>query len=105
MSARPAAARLEALWKLQSEIFQTNYNPLRLRTGSKILKRGLRGPAMVQYYPAQFSLSYFQRKFPELELVDLHEQTRLDDLAALKARGKGQVKKGQGKKSQMGKKK
>ncbi|KAH9017664.1 hypothetical protein EDB84DRAFT_680629 [Lactarius hengduanensis] len=51
-----APSRLAALARLRSVIFQTSYNPTSQRTGAKYLKRRLRGPSMMDYYP-QHSLS------------------------------------------------
>ncbi|EGG09297.1 uncharacterized protein MELLADRAFT_96309 [Melampsora larici-populina 98AG31] len=43
--------RLLSLNKLQSEIFQTTYNPHELRIGEKYLNRKLKGHLMRSYYP------------------------------------------------------
>jgi len=51
----PSQAKLQQVVKLRSEIFGTTYNPESLRTGSKVLKARLRGPAMLRYYGERFT--------------------------------------------------
>jgi small subunit ribosomal protein S33 len=74
----PSAARLEALSKLRSDIFGTTFNPLSLRTGSKILKARLRGPAMLRYYGDRRAGNFagLNAAIPGLELRDVAEETR-----------------------------
>ena len=86
-------SRLAALTRLRCQIFQTTYNPQAVRTGAKYLKRKLQGPAITMYYPTRLSIPAIQRKFPELDLVDEDEVERVEDVAALKKRGKGAPKK------------
>ncbi|KZS98802.1 hypothetical protein SISNIDRAFT_1433 [Sistotremastrum niveocremeum HHB9708] len=94
MSRVVAPARLAALTKLRCSIFNTSYNPSSVRTGAKYLKARLRGPSMVKYYPPKtFTIQDINRMFPEMNLVDEAEETRLEDLRALKVRGKGPPKK------------
>ena len=88
-----APSRLAALTRLRSTIFQTSYNPTSLRTGAKYLKRRLRGPSMVEYYPNQLSIAALNKEFPGLDLVDEYEEQRLQDVADKKKRGKGAPKK------------
>ena len=101
----PPAARVQALKKLSSAIFGTTYNPSASRNGNKILRQRLRGPALLDYYPAtQVRLSSVVRAFPELKLVDEEEEVRKQDIDALKRRGKGAPKKGEGRRAAKGKK-
>lgn len=86
-------SRLAALVRLRSTIFQTSYNPTSQRTGAKYLKRRLRGPSMIEYYPNQLSIATLNKEFPGLDLVDEYEEQRLQDVADKKKRGKGAPKK------------
>ena len=103
----PAAHQLK-LQKLRCEIFQTSFNPNSDRTGAKYLRARLRGPSMINYYPAQLSIrrvngvikSLYHETLrkdrstpPPIYLEDAKELQRVEDVAALKARGKGKPKK------------
>ena len=73
----PTPARLAVLTELRTQIFGTTYNPLSLRTGSKVLKARLRGPSMMRYYGERMSgVAAMNNAVPGLELVDVAEQTR-----------------------------
>lgn len=73
----PSAQRLQQLAKLRTEIFGTAYNPESLRTGSKVLKARLRGPSMLRYYGDRVSgWKGLNAAVPNLELKDVHEETR-----------------------------
>lgn len=48
---------------------------------------------MVAYYPPQISISKIVSQYPELEMVNEDEQTRLEDIEFKKKRGKGAPKK------------
>ncbi|GAA5931789.1 mitochondrial 37S ribosomal protein mS33 RSM27 [Sporobolomyces koalae] len=101
-AAVPPSQRLQQLVKLRSEVFGTTYNPESLRTGSKILKARLRGPAMLRYYGQRFTgFAGLQKAIPGLQLRDIHEETRLADLEAMRKRGKVKPKKGQGRRASM----
>lgn len=100
----PAIARRQALQKLSSAIFGSTYNPTASRNGNKVLRQRLRGPALLDYYPApQVKLSALIRAFPDLKLVDEEEEVRRADIDALKRRGKGAPKKGEGRRATKGK--
>ncbi|GJJ11832.1 hypothetical protein Clacol_006070 [Clathrus columnatus] len=88
-----ARARLSLLESLRCSIFATSYNPTSLRTGAKYLRARLRGPSMLNYYPKIVKISHFNKLFPGLDLEDTDEIQRRNDLAALRARGKGAPKK------------
>ncbi|KAI9451289.1 mitochondrial ribosomal subunit S27-domain-containing protein [Russula earlei] len=88
-----APSPLAALTRLRSIIFQTSYNPTSQRTGAKYLRRRLRGPAMIEYYPNQLSISSINTEFRGLHLVDEYEERRIQDVADKKNRGKGAPKK------------
>ncbi|TCD66415.1 hypothetical protein EIP91_001406 [Steccherinum ochraceum] len=87
-------SRLAALKQLQCAIFQTSYNPTSVRTGAKYLRRRLRGPSMINYYPPTLSIAQIKKDIPEwTSLVDLDEEQRLQDVEDRKKRGKGAPKK------------
>ncbi|KAK0470630.1 mitochondrial ribosomal subunit S27-domain-containing protein [Armillaria novae-zelandiae] len=88
---------LEALTRLRCSIFQTTYNPTRVRTGAKYLRARLQGPSMVKYYPPALNISAIARQYPALELVDEKEQQRFQDIIDRKKRGKGAPTKSKGK--------
>ncbi|GJN88627.1 hypothetical protein Rhopal_001593-T1 [Rhodotorula paludigena] len=98
----PAAARLQQLVKARAELFGTVYNPDSLRTGSKVLKARLRGPAMLRYYGERYSgWRGLNEAIPGLHLRDLVEETRLLDIETMRKRGKVKPKKGQGRRASM----
>ncbi|KAL2180015.1 mitochondrial 37S ribosomal protein mS33 [Thermothelomyces heterothallicus CBS 202.75] len=89
-------ARLLDLMRARCELFSTTFNPDGIRTGNKILRQRLKGPALASYYPRKIvTFRQFQDAFKPLELeVDNEEEIdRLEHIAALKARGKGAPKK------------
>ncbi|KAI0081394.1 hypothetical protein K474DRAFT_1635638 [Panus rudis PR-1116 ss-1] len=88
-----AAPRLAALARLRCSIFQTSYNPQSIRTGAKYLRKRLRGPSMINYYPPEVSMSQLGKGEPEWDFVDLDEEQRLQDVIDKKKRGKGAPKK------------
>ncbi|KAF9877721.1 mitochondral 37s ribosomal protein [Colletotrichum karsti] len=88
-------ARLLDLMKVQCQVFATTFNPEGVRTGNKILRQRLKGPALASYYPRKvLTVRDVQKEFgPELTTIDLDEMDRLDHIAALKSRGKSAPKK------------
>lgn len=88
-------ARLAQLAQLSCKIFQNVYNPTAARTGNKVLRQRLVGPTMTAYNPQK--LVHFRdikALYPSLNLVDMEEKARLDEIARRKRRGKGAPKKG-----------
>ncbi|KAL1913668.1 hypothetical protein Sste5344_000632 [Sporothrix stenoceras] len=87
-------ARLLDLWKAQCKIFGTTFNPEGIRMGNKVLRQRLRGPALASYYPRKFvGIRDLQREFgPDLLAFDEWDEDRLEGLAGLRARGKGNAK-------------
>ena len=60
-----ARANLPAvLSELRSGIFGTAHNPNNARTGAKYLRRRLRGPSAVAYYPRQLTLATLNAETP-----------------------------------------
>lgn len=88
-------ARLAKLYELSAKIFNQNYNPTGVRTGSQILAKRLKGPTVADYYgnPDWIKFKHLSTLFPDVEFVDPVEQYRLDKVAGLKRRGKGAPKK------------
>jgi small subunit ribosomal protein S33 len=103
-------ARLATLSELTARLFDNVYNPTGVRTGNKVLRQRLIGPVLTSYYPELFgkeAMVYrkIARAFPELQLVNVANEERLDELERRRRRGKGAPKKGEGKRAQLGKKK
>ncbi|KAB5582597.1 mitochondrial ribosomal subunit S27-domain-containing protein [Coniochaeta sp. 2T2.1] len=89
-------ARILDLMKVRCQVFSTTYNPEGIRTGNKILRQRLRGPALASYYPRKMStVQDMVKAFAPYELlVDREEEDdRLDHIIGLKQRGKGAPKK------------
>ncbi|CAK7197716.1 hypothetical protein SEUCBS139899_000364 [Sporothrix eucalyptigena] len=88
-------ARLLDLMKVQCKVFSITYNPEGLRLGNKVLRQRLRGPALASYYPRKVvTIRDLQREFgPDLIAFDEEDEDRLESLAGLRARGKGNAKK------------
>ncbi|PHH65187.1 hypothetical protein CDD81_3318 [Ophiocordyceps australis] len=88
-------ARLLDLMKAQCKIFATVYNPEGTRTGNKVLRQRLRGPALAAYYPRKTaSIDDVNREFgPDLETWDDNVEDRLEHLEELKMREKNAPKK------------
>jgi hypothetical protein len=89
--------RLATLNQVRATLFQTAFNPTNVRTGAKYLRRRLRGPAMVAYYPPKLDLADIVKRYPSLEMVNEDEQTRFEDIEFKKKRGKGAPKKAKSK--------
>lgn len=78
----------------QCRIFNTVFNPTGLRTGNKILRQRLRGPAFAAYYPRRVAtIKELQRAYPGFETYDEDEEDRVEHVAINKSRGKGAPKK------------
>ncbi|CCK71122.1 mitochondrial 37S ribosomal protein mS33 KNAG_0G00660 [Huiozyma naganishii CBS 8797] len=87
--------RLAKLYELSAKIFDQNFNPGRVRTGSKILSQRLKGPSVANYYgnPDFIKFRNLKSLFPGTEFIDPDEQYRLMKVEGLKRRGKGAPKK------------
>ncbi|KAK1772493.1 mitochondrial ribosomal subunit S27-domain-containing protein [Phialemonium atrogriseum] len=89
-------ARLLDLMKVQCQVFSSTYNPDGIRTGNKILRQRLRGPALASYYPRKVAtIRDLVKEFQPFHLIaeDEKQDDRLEGIAALKSRGKGKPKK------------
>lgn len=64
-------------------VFATTFNPDGVRTGNKILRQRLKGPALAAYYPRRFwTLKELSEQWgPELELLNEERDDRLEALA------------------------
>ncbi|CCF56710.1 hypothetical protein KAFR_0B04140 [Kazachstania africana CBS 2517] len=87
--------RLFELNRLSAKIFDQNFNPQGLRTGSKILSSRLKGPTIANYYgnPDFLKFKNLKTLFPNYQFVDTDELYRLSKVEGLKRRGKGPPKK------------
>lgn len=87
--------RLLKLYGLSAKIFEQNFNPTGVRTGSHILSKRLKGPAVAGYYgnPDWIKFKNLSTLFPDVDFVDPVEQYRLNKVSDLKRRGKGAPKK------------
>ncbi|KAG0647952.1 small ribosomal subunit mS33 [Hyphodiscus hymeniophilus] len=89
-------SRILDLLKVQCRIFNHTFNPERLRTGNKILRQRLKGPALAAYYPQKMAtIPDLQRAYAAegLETINEPEDDRREHIRILKARGKGAPKK------------
>ncbi|CAK7217138.1 mitochondral 37S ribosomal protein S27 [Sporothrix bragantina] len=87
-------ARLLDLMKVQCKVFSTTFNPEGIRMGNKVLRQRLRGPALASYYPRKVvTIKDLQREFSDYTIINEEEEDRLEHLAGLRARGKGNAKK------------
>ncbi|KAI9776434.1 MAG: mitochondral 37S ribosomal protein S27 [Candelina submexicana] len=89
-----ARSRILDLVKVQCRIFSTIYNPEGIRTGNKVLRQRLRGPALAAYYPRRVvTFKDLKNAYPNLETWDDDEEDRLEHIQIMKSRGKGAPKK------------
>ncbi|RKP23998.1 mitochondrial ribosomal subunit S27-domain-containing protein, partial [Syncephalis pseudoplumigaleata] len=93
-----AKGKLAELAQLTARMFGHVYNPTGIRTGNKILRKRLLGPTFTAYYPKEFGqearlLKNITKEFPELELENMAEEERLDEVERRRRRGKGPPKK------------
>ncbi|KAL8413788.1 hypothetical protein RB594_005143 [Gaeumannomyces avenae] len=91
-------ARLLDLLQARCQIFATTFNPEGVRTGNKVLRQRLRGPALVDYYPRRLvTFNDIRKEFGnEFVMENEPEKERLRQVEALKTRGKGAPKKKKG---------
>ncbi|CAN9387072.1 unnamed protein product [Alternaria sp. RS040] len=86
--------RVLDLMRVQCNVFNTTYNPERLRLGSRILHQRLKGPAVASYYPPRIgTISQLRSLYPEHQIIDEEEEDWLEHLNVAKSRGKGAPKK------------
>lgn len=96
--ALPCHKPLIPVLQVQCRIFSQTYNPLRLRTGNRVLRQRLRGPSVAAYYPRRVATikdlkNAYKHFDEEMETWDDDEEDRLEHLALAKQRGKGAPKK------------
>lgn len=90
----PCTKRTNTLRQTQCSVFNTTFNPERLRLGNKILRQRLKGSQMALYYPPRMNnITELRKAYPELEFEDEKEEERLENIKLKKARGKGAPKK------------
>ncbi|KAF2730331.1 hypothetical protein EJ04DRAFT_473947 [Polyplosphaeria fusca] len=86
--------RILALLQTQCRVFNTVYNPTRLRTGTRILHQRLKGAAVASYYPPRVgTISQLRALYPDYEIDDEQEEDWLEHLQIARSRGKAAPKK------------
>lgn len=78
-------ARATLTAQARCELFSTTFNPEGIRTGNKILRQKLKGPALASYYPRKvLTFRDFYKEFEPLNLMIENEEEidRLDHVAA-----------------------
>lgn len=71
--------------QVQCQIFSTTFNPEGVRTGNKVLRQRLRGPALASYYPRKVAtVRDLINEFKPLHLIaeDEKEDDRLEAITA-----------------------
>lgn len=67
--------------QVQCRIFSTTFNPEGIRTGNKVLRQRLRGPALAAYYPRRVvTFKDLQKAYPDLETWDDDEEDRMEHI-------------------------
>lgn len=67
--------------QVQCRIFSTTFNPEGLRTGNKVLRQRLKGPALAAYYPRRTAtLRDLKEAYPDLETWAEDEEERLEHI-------------------------
>jgi small subunit ribosomal protein S33 len=86
--------RVLALMQASCRVFNTTYNPDRVRLGSRILHQRLKGAAVASYYPPRIgTIPQLRSLYPEHEIMDEKEEDWLEHLGVAKSRGKSPPKK------------
>jgi small subunit ribosomal protein S33 len=86
--------RVLALMQASCRVFNTTYNPDRVRLGSRILHQRLKGPAVASYYPPRIgTIPQLRALYPQNEILDDKEEDWLEHLGVAKSRGKSPPKK------------
>ncbi|KAF1915571.1 mitochondrial ribosomal subunit S27-domain-containing protein [Ampelomyces quisqualis] len=87
-------SRILDLIRAQCRVFNTTYNPERLRLGSRILHQRLKGPQVAAYYPPRIGTTKQLRAlYPHYEILDEDEEDWLEHLQVARSRGKATPKK------------
>ncbi|QLG73049.1 hypothetical protein HG535_0E01330 [Zygotorulaspora mrakii] len=87
--------RLLKVAEVSAKIFDQNFNPNGIRTGSKIISQRLKGSTIAGYYgdPDFLKFKHLKALYPGFQFCDLDEEYRLTMIEARKRRGKGAPKK------------
>ena len=76
---RGASTRRADQRQAQCRIFSTTFNPTGVRTGNKVLRQRLKGPALAAYYPPRVTtFKDLQKAYSEFEVTDEDEEYRLE---------------------------
>ncbi|KAF2992922.1 mitochondral 37S ribosomal protein S27 [Curvularia kusanoi] len=87
-------ARVLDLMKASCRVFNTTYNPERVRIGSHIMRQRLKGASVASYYPPRIgTIAQLRSLYPENELLDDEEEDWLEHLNVARSRGKSVPKK------------
>lgn len=80
--------------KASCRVFNTTYNPERVRIGSHIMRQRLKGASVASYYPPRIgTIAQLRSLYPENELLDEEEEDWLEHLNVARSRGKSVPKK------------
>jgi small subunit ribosomal protein S33 len=75
-------------------VFNTTYNPERVRIGSHIMHQRLKGASVASYYPPRIgTIAQLRSLYPQHELTDDAEEDWLEHLNVARSRGKAVPKK------------
>ncbi|KAI1820654.1 mitochondrial ribosomal subunit S27-domain-containing protein [Xylaria intraflava] len=88
--------RLLDFMKVQCQIFSATFNPDGIRMGNKVLRKRLRGPSLLKYYPPKGpTFDDLVSQFKDMDIVTWNEpeDDRQEHLAGRRQRGKGTPKK------------
>lgn len=83
--------RILKVAQISAKIFDQHFNPLAVRTGSKILSSRLKGKSISSYYgnPDFIKFKHLKKIYPGFNFVDEEEEYRLSMIELRKRRGKG----------------
>ncbi|KAH7122770.1 mitochondrial ribosomal protein-like protein of the small subunit [Dendryphion nanum] len=89
-----ARTRVLDLMKVQCRVFNTTFNPNRLRMGTAILHQRLKGAAVASYYPPRIgTLKHLRALYPYNEIWDEKEEDWIEKQIIARSRGKTPPKK------------
>ncbi|KAK9325945.1 mitochondrial ribosomal subunit S27-domain-containing protein [Lipomyces orientalis] len=79
LAPRPSTQRMRQLLKTSCEIFQTVFNPDSVRTGNKVLRRKMKGPAVISYYPIESPVKFrhIRAAYPMFEFPNTADEHRV----------------------------
>ncbi|KAF2866485.1 mitochondrial ribosomal subunit S27-domain-containing protein [Massariosphaeria phaeospora] len=79
---------------VQCRVFNTTYNPERLRMGTHILHQRLKGASVASYYPPRIgTIKQLRALYPDFEILHDKEEDWLEAQQVARSRGKAPPKK------------